>query len=63
MSYDLDLYFRSPEFPDKEWTEILSWFDAIERTVELDDLERYHGLRKNGLDTAFFTLCTNAILA
>jgi len=46
MSYDLDLYFRSPEFPDKEWTEILSWFDAIERTVELDDLERYHGLRK-----------------
>jgi len=34
MSYDLDLYFRSPEFPDKEWAEILSWFDAIERTVE-----------------------------
>ncbi len=34
MSYDLDLYFRSPDFPDKEWAEILSWFDAIERTVE-----------------------------
>jgi hypothetical protein len=34
MSYDLALYFRSLRFPDKEWTEILSWFDAIERAIE-----------------------------
>jgi hypothetical protein len=34
MSYDLALYFRSLRFPDREWTEILSWFDAIERAIE-----------------------------
>lgn len=46
MSYDLDLYFRSPDFPDKEWLEILSWFDAIEQTIEPLDLEHYPYLRK-----------------
>lgn len=39
MSYDLALYFRSLEFPEKEWAEILSWFDAIERIVEPESLD------------------------
>lgn len=31
MSYDLDLYFRSLEFPELDWLAILAWFDAIEK--------------------------------
>jgi hypothetical protein len=46
MSYDLALYFRSPEFPEKEWAEILSWFDAIERQIEPQTLEHAPYLRK-----------------
>ena len=46
MSYDLALYFRSPEFPYKEWLEILSWFDAIEITVEPEKLKDAPNLRK-----------------
>jgi len=40
MSYDLELYFRSPEFPEKEWLEILSWFDAIER-IDSSEINRH----------------------
>lgn len=36
MSYNLELYFRSLEFPEKEWLEILSWFDAIESSNSLE---------------------------
>jgi hypothetical protein len=46
MSYDLDLYFRSPDFPYTEWLEILSWFDAIEKTLTPEYLEHWPYLRR-----------------
>lgn len=46
MSSSFALYFRSPDFPDKEWAEILSWFDAIEQPIEPETLERAPNLRK-----------------
>lgn len=47
MSYDLELYFRSPEFPEQEWLEILSWFDARERTIEPAQLKNAPYLKKD----------------
>jgi hypothetical protein len=46
MSYDLAIFFRSSEFPDEEWSEILSWFDACEQTVEPATLKHAPNLRK-----------------
>jgi hypothetical protein len=46
MSYDLALYFRSSEFPDKEWSGILSWFDAREKTIEPAELAHFPYVQK-----------------